>query len=1365
MKKVFLILTLLVTAQLASAQSRPLLSRADFNDHKLDHEWVYIKFKEAKNQKENLLGRMIPLSDNQVDQPLSGVVKLAVPNGLDPVAYCNMLRQMDDFLYADPIVEYQLLSTPTDPLISNQYYLDNIRAFDAWGITTGDDDIIIGIIDSGLDLDHEDMVNNLWINEDDPIDGIDNDNNGFIDDYQGYDFADEDTDPNIQNGNHGMIVGGIAGASTNNGQGIAGVGYNTKVAALKGFRTANGTSNGLYDAITYAGENGFDVVNLSWGRMGSPLQSEQDIIDQAVLVHNMVVVAAAGNEGTRPTRENKWYPASYNNVLSVGASDAEDNKSLGSTYNYSVDILAPGVSMYSTVKNDGYANGGPGTSYSSPQVAATAALVKDQFPNLTALQIMERVRATADDVYDVGDNLSFEGKLGKGRLNVLRAVSESNVKSIRAENANLISKYGAVFFGDTVSVTAILTNYLAAISNPTITISSPDNNFSISQGTFQPGYLGTMDTKEVNFEIVLDDNIAPESTIGIRLDFNGTNYNDFQYLDVTTSPDYADFGNENLSMTIAGDGDLGFATYGPNFEGSGLKYGLDTLMSYTGLMLTTSSVAVSDNIIANYSSQTRGQDFSPRKNYKLYDHPGADYFGYSEFTDTGNPLIIEQSNITWNNKDFLIIRYRIINNSSSVINNLSLGIFADWDLDEKTANFASYDEIDNYSFTRNSSSNLFAGIQVLGGDNPEYSSLDMGTASGNSQDINNVFNDASKYDFLVNQNLLEAGSLGTGNDVATINGTTITELNAYEETYINVIYAIADSQANLENIFSDASDNLNDFLLKPRVLETFYTCDGTSITLDPSAGTNYEFYEDPLAQDLITSGSNFNPGVITKDTAFYVKNIDNLYKSDVFEIRLNLLNEIADFSMSTDTLYLDDFSSNVVSFSDQSQDAISWNWTFDEGTSSIIQNPDIFFSEIGTYSITLNIENALGCTDSFTKELVVANRPTPPTFESISICPGEDVIIDVSDAEKIHLFAFEDQLDPSISGTAIQVDAIKFDTTIYVSGVYGSFESEKVPFEIDVKEVAGQLSFAPDTTSVNHQIILSAIGFKMGSTIEWFIDDTPSGSTENIQMVAFTGEVNVRLRITSNDDCIKEIQQTISMSTSPFASQSNLVSCGEEVVTIAPENGTYFGFYNDPELTSLIKKGKQLITNEHSKVYIVSLDDGLPGKLIEVNIDNESPEVEISPVTTQVGEKYKVQLFANSNNEIDSWRWFINGEQSETLQNPTFFFNNEIYEVVLKVTTREGCEASDTLQLDFSPPLGAVLAETSYLYPNPSKGSVFFYGTSKIEELTVYSIDGKKVFTQKTPKGELDFSMLKKGLYIVKLNIGGQFIEQELLMK
>lgn len=1363
MKRWFFILSILLSSSFLSGQSaKKLLLTQDFRNQNIDNQWVYVKLNPDQEIEPSSEVVILKKTNNG---PMQNLMKLRVPDRQDPISFCNQLRLSNNYIYADPIVQYQLLAPPSDPLITNQYYLDLIKAEEAWEITKGDDDITIGIIDSGLDLDHEDLSNNLWVNTEDPIDGIDNDENGYIDDYYGYDFADVDNDPTIQNGNHGIIVGGIAGATTNNGKGIAGVGYNTKVAALKGFKSSNGFSGGLYEAITYAGENGMDVVNLSWGRMGLPLQSEQDIIDDAVLNYNMVVVAAAGNEGGKSTQEEKWYPASYNHVLSVGASDDNDIKSSGSTFNYSVDLLAPGVSIYSTFNNNGYGNGGPGTSYASPQVAAAAALVKDKFPSLTAIQIMERVRVTADDIYDVGGNDAYEGKLGKGRLNVHRAVSESNVKSIRATDPVLSSKHGSVFFGDTVVVTASITNFLSQVNDPFISISSPDNLFTTSVGSFMPGYLGTGDSKNIEFEVILDEDIAPKSVVPLRIDYSAFGYQDFQFLEVSTSPDYFDFGNDKVKMTISGDGDLGFNEYGPNYEGSGFQYQLDTLMAYTGLMIATDATSVSDNFISNYVSESRNQDFQVQKFYKLYHHQAADLFGYSEFSDSNHPIIIEQSNISWESEDFLVIRYRVVNNSASTLNNISVGIFADWNLDDQSQNYAEYNLTDDYIFTRNSADNLYAGVKVIGDGIAEYSALDLGTFNGNSQDIETVFDDATKYDFLVNQNKPTAGSMGPGNDVATINGVTIGEIHAFDESFVNVIYAIADSKISLETELQNAEDRLNEFLLKPRVLETFYTCDGASFQINPADGENFDFYEDPFASTLISSGSSLNTGTITKDTTFYVKNIDNGYPSDVFEIRVNLLDQIADFSMSSDTLYLDHPTTNIVQFTDLSLNAISWEWDFDEGTQTTIQNPSLSFAEPGSYNITLSIENEQGCFDTINKTLVIANRPDNPVLSDIVICPNENALVNDPAAETLHLFAFEDQTVPTLSGLNLEIGPIAFDTTIFVSGVYGSFESKKIPLQIDVMEVSGSFTTIPDTTSTAHQMLFSATQLDEESTIRWFIDGELAGSDQQVTTEAVEGDLNVLLEITSADGCTKTIEKNISISTSTFAFHQDLVSCFGDEVMIEPENGTYFGFYADAELSELIKKGTSLRTSEYDKVYVVGLDDGLPGVPIEVNISNEVLEIEVSYDAQAVGEKQKVDFLPVSDNEIISYKWYIDGVLSETIQNPTFFFDNTAYAIVLTVESSSGCMASDSLTLDFTPPLGLDLISEVFIYPNPSSGFIHLIDSENIEQINIYSLDGKQVLVMKEPKSELNLSELNKGVYILEIRKDKEVIEGLFLLR
>lgn len=1362
MKRYIHILIFFVIGPLLYGQGADLLKTADFDHLSINDQWIYVKYENGAIDKSKFPG-FTTLSSNKAKD--LNIFKVRVPKGKNPIDYCNELRRTSSLLiYADPIINYVPLSTPSDALLSNQFYLDNIRAFDAWDITKGDDDITIGIIDTGIDLDHEDIISNLWVNSDDPVDGIDNDDNGYIDDYWGYDFADVDTDPSIQNGNHGMIVAGIAGASTNNGTGIAGVGYNTKVAALKGFKSSNGQSGGLYEAIVYAADNGLEVVNLSWGRMGSPLQSEQDIIDYAVLDQDMVVVAAGGNEGGKSTQENKWYPASYNHVLAVGASDASDNKSSGSTFNHAIDLIAPGVSMYSTVNGNSYSNGGPGTSFASPQVAATAALVKDQFPSLTAVQIMERIRVTTDDIYDVGSNSIYDGKLGKGRLNMLRAVSESNVKSLRAENPVLTSSFGEyIFFGDTVHVTATITNHLAAINSPLITISSPDNDFTITNGNFEPGFLSSLETKDISFAVVLDENLEPESDIGIRLDFSASGYEDFQYFDVTTSPDYVDFGNDNLHMTISGNGNLGLDEYVP-FTGSGFNYLSDTLMTYSGLVLATNAADVSDNIISDFTSLSRDQDFAVEQFYKLYHHPGADHFGYSEFIDLNKSLRIEQSNIAYDGEDYLIIRYRIVNTSASPITNLSLGVFCDWDLDDETTNYAEYDVSDNYIFSRNNSNDLYAGVQITGGDNFEYSALDLEALNGNTADINDAFDDSDKYNFLVTQSIPNAGGVGAGNDVATFNGVTINQLDPYTDEFVNVVYGVSNSQVELETLFTTANDKLNEFLLKPRVLETFSVCAGSSLTIDPTDGDTFEFYEDPLAQDLITTGTSFTPATITKDTVFYAKNLDNTYPSDIFQISVKLFNEIAEFTMSTDTLYLDNPTTNVVQFTDQSLDAISWNWDFDQGTSSNIQNPALSFTNTGTYTITLEVMNALGCVDTFSRDLVVANRPSAPNLSEVTICPGEEVVLNDPTAEKLHVYTLESSTEPVLSGFNLTLESILHDTTLYVSGVYGSFESAKVPISIDVLEVHGSIVHLPDTTSEDHRILLVANGIESGSTVIWTIDGNESGTSNQLSIPASAGTKDVSLEITSPSGCTITLNKEILISTSPFASQDDLVSCFDEQVRIRPENGTYFGFYEDVTLTTLIKKGEELVTNSYSQLYVVNLDDGLPGMPIEVNITNQTLEFEIEYTITDIGSNLKVDLSIATDDNILIYQWYINGILSETIPNATFFLESERYEIILAVTGASGCQSSDTLTLDLTPPLSVDKDPSLSIFPNPTAGIIQINSSEPVQEVQVFSLDGKKVTDLLAPKRNINLSQLNKGLYVVKIRIGNVIHERHLMI-
>ena len=217
----------------------------------------------------------------------------------------------------EPLFTHRTFFSPNDPDIGSQYYINLIEANEAWDVTHGNSSIVIGIVDTGGDLDHPDLQNNIFIDPADPTDGIDNDGDGYIDNNRGWDFSGADAsligtpgfqgdnNPSVFSGNkfgHGTMVAGCASATTNDGVGISGVGFNTKLLFTKHYadnQPDNSTSysSNLYEGLLYAALHGAKIINCSWGNTNAS-GIAQDIINYVTLELGCLVVAAAGNSNT-----------------------------------------------------------------------------------------------------------------------------------------------------------------------------------------------------------------------------------------------------------------------------------------------------------------------------------------------------------------------------------------------------------------------------------------------------------------------------------------------------------------------------------------------------------------------------------------------------------------------------------------------------------------------------------------------------------------------------------------------------------------------------------------------------------------------------------------------------------------------------------------------------------------------------------------------------------------------------------------------------------------------------------------------------------------------------------------------------------
>ena len=317
---------------------------------------------------------------------------------------------------AELITPAELCYLPNDPFISLQWQLDRTQTFAAWDVVRGDASrhSVIAIIDTGIDYDHEDMATNIWVNpgedingngayDPDDFNGVDDDENGFEDDIIGWDFGGNDWDP-VEELVHGTGVASCASEVTDNGIMGAGMGFSARLMALKAFIYSELIDG--YSPMLYAAENGAQIINCSWG-WPVYAEYEQAIID-AVWAEDVLIIASAGS-----VVGQLIYPAAYEHVMAVAATDENDHVAYFSTVGEWIDICAPGVEIY-MLWDDNFSMLS-GTSFSTAFVSGLAALVRAGYPNLTNAQVEQLMKDAADDIYPL--NPGYEGLLGAGRIN------------------------------------------------------------------------------------------------------------------------------------------------------------------------------------------------------------------------------------------------------------------------------------------------------------------------------------------------------------------------------------------------------------------------------------------------------------------------------------------------------------------------------------------------------------------------------------------------------------------------------------------------------------------------------------------------------------------------------------------------------------------------------------------------------------------------------------------------------------------------------------------------------------------------------------------------------------------------------------
>lgn len=673
-----------------------------------------------------------------------GIIR--VSSAVDTRRLVRKLMDLPFVEYAEPMPKHTLLFTPNDSNFRSQSYVRRVRAHDAWDSVTTSETAIVAIIDTGLDFDHIDLQNNVFINngetgndtqgKDRRTNGIDDDNNGFADDWRGWDFAGTDgsgtkPDNNPSPGNpHGTHVAGIAGMQVNNLHGGVGICNKIRILPVKigadaTFSTS--TTNG-YEAIAYAASMKASVINCSWGA-SAYAQAEQEVITTAISLGS-VVVAACGNNGN----EQAFYPSAYKGVLSVAATSSVDQKATFSNYHTSVGISAPGDNIYSSMPGSqyGFMNG---TSMASPVVAGAVAMVRLKYPKLNPEEVRAMIMATADNIDTISGNYGrdWQYKLGAGRVNVLRAVTSPNSYLATVISYTTKDSDGDGYFdaGNTIELTPLIRNILSPLTNARVTFSLTEpssyvrlSNTSITLGAMQS--LTTLRTPS-SLSLALSDDIPMDYMISIKVDvLNEDKVISTYFISLPIRPTYRTFSDNNITVTVNSSGNFGFNDFPDNSQGDGFTYkGSSNLLFESGVM-----IGWKKDGRRGLSNVTRGSTSSQDMSFRpvspiatkasslLSKTEAITVFEDNGDADQANVIVTQQflQDNTPDNTDYVISTYTITNRNNKDIDSMYIALYSDWDIGASGKNnISKYDANRQfyYVYRTNDTSLPYTGMKLL----------------------------------------------------------------------------------------------------------------------------------------------------------------------------------------------------------------------------------------------------------------------------------------------------------------------------------------------------------------------------------------------------------------------------------------------------------------------------------------------------------------------------------------------------------------------------------------------------------------------------------------------------------------------------
>ncbi|MGB0523440.1 MAG: S8 family serine peptidase [Flammeovirgaceae bacterium] len=1094
----------------------------------------------------------------------------------------NQLRRFNWIAYAEPIYHHQSFVDPNtlnEPFVSLHWGHENANVYQAWDSTFGDNSVVIGVVDAGCRTDHPSLVDNFFYNDAERFgtDGVDDDANGYVDDSLGYDFIGRDGDVNDPVLAHGTEVAGIVTAKLNDNIGSYGVAPNSLIMPLN-ISTSTGALMNGYEAIVYAAENGCDIINLSWGRIGNPSALEQDIINMIAQTYDVIIVAAAGNTPA----QLDFYPASYENVVSVAHITA-DNVGFA-TYSDFIDLCAPGVGIPSTTIGLGADGNGhnfvTGSSFASPFVCAAAALIKSHYPELKAEQVIELIRQTTNpDIYAIPANV---GKgFGTGRLDVLHAISNPDtITGVRLLDYTFKNENdsGLIIAGNTVEWECRFVNYL----NPTsevfsISISTEADAITLLDSTLAVGILNTLDTLSnatTPFRMKFDESIVAPQSYLFKITYHYKNKEDVQFITFNLGQTHQNVSFNRITTSIDANGRMGY-TGASTQTGIGFEADLTQLLNPNaigdiGLVIAKDATQLVDCILDDQGGKS--DDFGPLTATTVTAFPDSLIVAESVYGDfrSNNPigLKITQTTRGWTSEgrsNYLMVNYSIENTNDHPIDSLAIGLFANWDIGD-SLDTAKWDEAGAFGYVIDQ--DRVVAVKALSS-TERFRILNMdGSVAG--ADLTDGLSKAEKYALLSSDQKSEEL---TNTDVALMTSQSIYNLPAHSYREVAFLLLSDSTLAGLRLSIDSVQAVLAElYTPTPPIISDTLFCSIDELALRPDLDGDYRFYDSPGLDQPVFSGRELNLELADTGKLFYVTDATLPLESEPFVASAHWAAPIVNFGIPDS---LDLAQTNLLPITNLTSNwpVASYRWDFGDGSSSSDPTPQKAYSLMGNYTVKqVAVAENSGCTDSTSHSFIAYRSDYKPSINSIDACLGENVTLSPTGGSNFNFYQFDNATGLLGSGSSFTIPAIETSQTIYISTTDSVFESPVISVAIAVTSI--EADFTLSTTTINAFIgDTLRLSSAEAASWEWDLGNGQSSSMQNPEVIyTEPGDYDIQLISSNAFNCKDTLTKTVTV-------------ISEEPIWTDDELGNAFTIYPNPS-EGLLNLG---LASDHYKYYDVAV--------------------------------------------------------------------------------------------------------------------------------------------------------------------------------